>query len=49
MKHRLALFTLLTAVLLTGGTTAHVQKKSPGRPAAAAWKVTITLVRWPYT
>jgi len=49
VKHRLALTTLLTAVLLAGGTTAHVQEKEPGRPAGAARKVTITLVRWPYT
>jgi hypothetical protein len=49
VKHRLALFTLLTAALLAGGPTAQVQKKGPGRPAAAARKVTITLVRWPYT
>ena len=49
MKHRLALITLLTAALLAGATTAHVQKKEPGRPSNAARKVTITLVRWPYT
>jgi len=49
VKHRFALITLLAAVLLAGGTTAHVQKKEPGRPSNAARKVTITLVRWPYT
>ena len=49
MKHRLALFTLLAAVLLAGAATAHVQEKEPGRPPDAARKVTITLVRWPYT
>ena len=49
MKHRFALITLLTAVLLAGGTTAHAQEKKAGRPSAGERKVTITLVRWPYT
>jgi hypothetical protein len=49
VKHRFALITLLTTVLLAFGTTAHVQQKEPGRPSKAARKVTITLVRWPYT
>ncbi len=49
MRHRFALITLLAAVLLAGGTTAHVRQKEPGRAPAAARKVTVTLVRWPYT
>ena len=47
MKHRFALITLLAVALLAGATAAHVQEK--GGPLSAAGKVTITLVRWPYT
>jgi hypothetical protein len=49
VRHRFALITFLTAVLLAGGTTAHVRQKEPGPTPAAARKVTVTLVRWPYT
>ena len=49
MRHRFALITFMTALLLAGGTTAHVRQKEPDRTSAAARKVTVTLVRWPYT